>query len=136
MESLPQDLGGAVRGAVVHHDDLIELVVQGQQGADRGLDGNLFVVGGHQDGHGDVVVVPQLVFQQVAPLGGVEVRGPHRHRQEEKAGVAHHVEDEEGLHAQEEKLDKISHTPTATSSGTDWDRSWAAWASQRFASSW
>lgn len=73
VKGVPQHLGGVVGGAVIHHHDLIELVVQGQQGTDGGLDGHLLVVGGHQDGNRHIVVVGQLILQPVAPLGGVKV---------------------------------------------------------------
>ena len=108
--------GGFVFGTVVDDDDLIELVVQRQQRAHRGLDGHGLVVRGHQDGDGHVVVVAQLVFQRVAPPVGVELGGAHRHGEEEEAGIAHHVEDEEGLHAEEEELYIVprAHTPTAS----------------------
>lgn len=66
-EGLHQD-GGPVGGAVVHHDDLVELVLQTEQGTDGGDDGNLLVVGGHHNGHGDVVLLQQLVFRWLRRL--------------------------------------------------------------------
>ena len=111
-----QDLRRSIGGAVVHHDDLVEPVMQGQQGADGGLDGDLLIVGRHQDGHGDIVVVEELIFQQVPAFGPVELRGAHRHRQEEKAGIAHHVEDKKDTHPVKKDQQEVSHGASLLSS--------------------
>ena len=123
-------LGGFVGGAVVHHDDLIQAVVQSQQGADGGLDGHRLVVGGDQDGHRHIVVVGQFVLQCVAPLGAIESGGAYGDGQEEETGVAHHIQDEKCAHNIEKILKQISYAHAASFSSLSAisSASSAAWA--------
>ena len=91
MKGFPQNLCGTVGGAVIHNDNLIEFVLQTEQGPDGGLNGNLLIVGGHHQSHRHVVVLQQLVFQLVPAPELVQGGGAHRHRQEQEAGISDHV---------------------------------------------
>ena len=97
-EGLPEDPGGIVPGAIVHNNDLIQPVFQVQQRADGGDDGDLLIVGGHQDSHGHIVILKQFVLQEVAPLELVQGGGAHRHGQKEKTGIPHHIENKKYSH--------------------------------------
>ena len=92
MKVVNEYLNGVVSGAVVHHNDLIELIVQLQQGLYAVQDGDLLVVGGHQDGDGEIEAVLQLVFDGAHPVHLIEPPGPDGHRQEEIGGVEQQIE--------------------------------------------
>ena len=114
MKVFAHQLHGVIRRAVVHHDDLIKPVFQLKQRADSGLDRHTLVMRGYNDGNRDEIVVSKLIFQQIAPFGGVQLGRANGHRQEQKAGVADHIENEEKFHAQQEPLDRVSHTGAAS----------------------
>ncbi len=115
MKVVDEHLDGVVGGAVVHHDDLVELIVQLQQGFYAVQDGDLLVVGGNQDGDGEVEAVLQLVFDGAHPVRLVEMPGPDGHRQEEAGGVEQQIEEEKCLYYNQGILDKLAHTAIGTS---------------------
>jgi hypothetical protein len=92
-EGLLEDLEGPVPGTVADHDDLKLRVAEGQEGPHRGGDGLLLVIGGDQDGNGQVGLPLQEVLEgKLRKLPGVA--GHHPEAKEGEGGVEE-VEDGE-----------------------------------------
>ncbi len=86
VEGLLEHFQGAVLGPIRHHDDLKLRVVEGQEGAHRGGDGFLLVVGGHEDGNREIGLPLQKVLKgQFGKLPGVA--GHHADAKEGEEGV-------------------------------------------------
>ena len=74
IERLGKHLGGCVARTVVHHDDLIGAVVERKQRAHRVHNGDLLVVGGHDDADGQVVIRGQNAFEHFLPAVLVQLK--------------------------------------------------------------
>ena len=110
IERLGKHLGGRVARTVVHHDDLIGAVVERKQRAHRVHNGDLLVVGGHDDADGQIVVRGQDAFELLLPVPLIEVERADDDREEQKGRIADQIGDEEIAHDREKQLYAVIHT--------------------------
>ena len=104
MEGLRHQIAGAVLGAVVYDDDLIDSVVQVHQGPNGLHDGDLLVIGRDNHTDGDIVVVVNLIAQ-TAFLGSLkDLVAAHDDGGEEERGIAHQIDDKKDLKKGENRL--------------------------------
>ena len=106
-KGVDQHLGCIVSGAVVHHDDLVYVVIQGQQGADGLHHRQFLVIRRNDDSDRDIVVLLQNVFQPDLLLGLIQGGRAHHHRQEQEGGIPDQIENEENADAVEKHLDGV-----------------------------
>lgn len=113
VKGLRQHPDGVAGGAVVHHDDLIGPIIQRQQRPHRIRRGDLLVVGGNDDAHGQLIVRRQKNLQLLPPGVLIKLRRACEHGDEQKGGIAQQIEHKKPAHDLQKKLYAVVHAASS-----------------------